>query len=151
MDVITYACWWKGPPEFFVPRYTSNPEEVLTVIVLMWHTVVTDRVCTMYFNGPLTRCIKLRVAHEPGMPGMPGTSSPPRLQRQPLVNDPDMHQGTCVTHVPWCMSGSLTRGGEKTFRHSRRLRNPQFYVSDKRPMETGKYNSGNSLDIRMLC
>ena len=28
----------------------------------------------------------------------------PRLQRKPLVSDP-------VTHVPWCMSGSLTRGG----------------------------------------
>ena len=34
-----------------------------------------------------------------------------RLQRKPLVSDPDMHHGTCVTHVPWCMSGSLTRGG----------------------------------------
>ena len=22
------------------------------------------------------------------------------------VSDPDMHHGTCVTHVPWCMSGS---------------------------------------------
>ena len=36
-----------------------------------------------------------------------------RLQRKPLVNDPGMHHGTCVTHVPWCMSGSLTHcGGE---------------------------------------
>ena len=34
-----------------------------------------------------------------------------RLQRKPLVSDPGMHHGTCVTHVPWCMSGSLTRGG----------------------------------------
>ena len=34
-----------------------------------------------------------------------------RSQRKPLVNDPDMHHGTCVTHVPWCMSGWLTRGG----------------------------------------
>ena len=34
-----------------------------------------------------------------------------RLQRKPLVNDPGMHHGTCVTHVPWCMSGSLTGGG----------------------------------------
>ena len=33
------------------------------------------------------------------------------LQRKPLVSDPGMHHGTCVTHVPWCMSGSLTRGG----------------------------------------
>ena len=38
-------------------------------------------------------------------PGMPGTFSP-----LPQVSDPDMHHGTCVTHVPWCMSGSLTSG-----------------------------------------
>ena len=34
-----------------------------------------------------------------------------RLQRKPLFSDPGMHHGTCVMHVPWCMSGSLTRGG----------------------------------------
>ena len=34
-----------------------------------------------------------------------------RCQRKPLVSDPGMHHGTCFTHVPWCMSGSLTRGG----------------------------------------
>ena len=33
-----------------------------------------------------------------------------RLQRKPLVGDPGMHHGTCVTQVPWCMSTSLTRG-----------------------------------------
>ena len=33
------------------------------------------------------------------------------LQRKPLVNDPGMHHGTCVMHVPWCMLGSLTCGG----------------------------------------
>ena len=27
------------------------------------------------------------------------------------VSYPGMHHGTCVTHVPWCMSGSLTSGG----------------------------------------
>ena len=31
------------------------------------------------------------------------------LQRKPLVSDPGMHHGTCVT--PWCMLGSPTRGG----------------------------------------
>ena len=36
---------------------------------------------------------------------MPGTFSPP-----PRVSDPDMHLGTRVTHVPWCMPGSLTSG-----------------------------------------
>ena len=71
-------------------------------------------------------------AHEPGMPG---TFSPP-----PRVSDPDMHHGTCVTHVPWCMPGSLTRGfvwsrwQGKRSRHSQRMRNPQFYVSGKRPI-----------------
>ena len=34
-----------------------------------------------------------------------------RLQRKPLVSDPGMYHGTCVTHVPWCMPGSLTCGG----------------------------------------
>ena len=34
-----------------------------------------------------------------------------RLQRKPLISDPGIHHGTCVTHVPWCMSGSLTCGG----------------------------------------
>ena len=51
-----------------------------------------------------------------------------------------MHHGTCVTHVPWCMPGSLTSGflwsrwrlgRGKRSRHSRRMRNPQFYVSGK--------------------
>ena len=32
-----------------------------------------------------------------------------RLQRKWLVSDPGMHHDTCVTHVPWCMSRSLTR------------------------------------------
>ena len=43
---------------------------------------------------------KIADAHAPGMTGtfslLPGTS------------DSDMHHGTCVTHVPWCMPGSLT-------------------------------------------
>ena len=33
-----------------------------------------------------------------------------RFQMKPLVSDPGMHPGTCVTHVPWCTSGSLTCG-----------------------------------------
>ena len=75
---------------------------------------------------------KQRVVHAPGMPG---TFSQP-----PQYSDPDMHHGTCVTHVPWCMPGSLISGflwswwRRKRSRHSRRMRNPQFYVSGKRPM-----------------
>ena len=32
-------------------------------------------------------------------------------QRKPLDSDPVMHQGTCTTHVPWCMPVSPTRNG----------------------------------------
>ena len=77
----------------------------------------------------LTRSVKLRVAHAPG------TFSP-----SPRVSDPDMHHGTCVTHVPWCMPGSLTSSfvwsgwQGKRSRHSGRMHNPQCYVSGKRPM-----------------
>ena len=54
-------------------------------------------------HGHLARYATLWVAHAPGMPE---TFSPP-----PLVSDPGMPHDTCVTNVPWCMSGSLTRGG----------------------------------------
>ena len=30
-----------------------------------------------------------------------------------LVSYPGMHHGTCVTYVPWCMTGSLTYGGRE--------------------------------------
>ena len=43
-------------------------------------------------------------------PGMLGQFFRHQLQRKPLVSDPSMHHGSCVTHVPWCMSGSLSRG-----------------------------------------
>ena len=91
-----------------------------------------------YLHGPLARYVKLRVAHAPRMPG---TFSP-----LPRVNVADMHHGTCVTHVPWCMPESLTssflgnRWREIRFRHSRRMHNPQFCVSGKRPMATYRWN-----------
>ena len=50
----------------------------------------------------LVRYVKLRVTHAPRTPG---TFSPP-----PRVSDPDIHHGTCVTHVAWCIPGSLTSG-----------------------------------------
>ena len=34
-----------------------------------------------------------------------------RLQRKPLFSGPGRHHDSCVTHVHWCMSGALTRGG----------------------------------------
>ena len=77
-------------------------------------------------KGLETRYVKLRVAHAPGMPG---TFCRHRLQRKPLVSDPGMHYGTCVTHVQLCISLPLARGGGKNVPG-----NPQFYVSGKRPI-----------------
>ena len=53
-----------------------------------------------------------------------------------------MHYGTCVTHVPWCMSGSLTRSGRENVRSiPGDMRIPQFYVSGKKPMRTNTLNT----------
>ena len=62
-------------------------------------------------HGPLARYVKLRVVPAPGMSGT--FSTPPR------VSDPDIHHGTCVTHVPRCMSKSPT----SAFLWSRRWEN----------------------------
>ena len=62
---------------------------------------------TKIMHGPLTRYVKLRLRL--------ACFHRHRLQRKPLVSDPGMHDGTCVTHVPWCMTGSVTHGCGKTF------------------------------------
>ena len=64
----------------------------------------------IHHNGPLTRYINygLRMCRE-CLERFPRH----QLQRKPLVSNPDMHPGTCVTHVSCCMSGSLTYGGGK--------------------------------------
>ena len=51
-------------------------------------------------HGLLARYVKLWVAHAPGIKGT--------FSLAPRVSDSGMHHGTCVTHVPWCMSGSIT-------------------------------------------
>ena len=84
------ACNWSGHHKWLVRR-SSGHLNYSYHILSPGHPI-----------GPLTRYAKLRVAHAPGMSI---TFSPP-----PRVSDPDMHHGTCVTHVPWCMQGSLTSG-----------------------------------------
>ena len=62
-----------------------------------------------------------------------GTLSPPPTSKKSLVSDPGMHHGTCVAHVPWCMSGSLTRVGEENvpgIPGSCAIRNFRYLASD---------------------
>ena len=94
---------------------TSATEEIkMRACMSIWNRTFPGRrqgmahVTQTRWHGPLTTYVKLRVAHAPGKPG---TFSRHRLQRKPLFSD----HGTCVTHVPWCISGSLTRSGGETF------------------------------------
>ena len=72
---------------------------------------------------------KIRFTHAPGMPG--------RFSQTPRFIDPDMHRGTCVTHVPWCIPKSQTSDffwcrWQGTFSwHSRRMCKLQFYVTGR--------------------
>ena len=68
-----------------------------------WKNQVLCYLSTRLFvhNGSLTRYAQVRVAHAPGMPGTFSSS--------PRVNDPDIHHGTCVIHMPWCMSRCTIR------------------------------------------
>ena len=76
-------------------RCNVSPGDLKTIISITMHLL----------NGPLTRYVMHPECRE--------RFSRHRLKRKPLVSDPGMHHGTCVTHVPWCMSGSLTScGGE---------------------------------------
>ena len=79
-------------------------------------------------HRPLARYVKLRVAHAPGIPG---TFSPP-----PRFSDPDMHHITCRDACRDLLTSDFlwSRWRGKLSRHSRRMCNPQFYVSAKGPM-----------------
>ena len=85
------------------------------------------------YKGPIARYVKIGIAHASGMPR---TFSQP-----PQVSNPDMHRGTCVMGVPWCMPESLSSGflwsrwRGKRFWHSQRMSNPKFYISGKRPVK----------------
>ena len=63
-------------------------------------TTTIPTTTTQHSHNHHTRYVKLRVVYATGMPGT--------FLLPPQVSDPDMHHGTCVMHVPWCMPGSLT-------------------------------------------
>ena len=102
-------------------------DQIVILILVVWYVLSfwnEKQMCKCIWinfncNGPLARYAKLRIAHAPGMPG---TFSQP-----PPISDPDML--TCGFLWTWWR--------EKRSRHYRRMRNPQFYVSGKRPISCG--------------
>ena len=108
-------------------KYRSTWKSYL--MLMKWHPNI---VAFQRVYGPLARYIKLRVAHGPGMLRT--------FYPSPWVSDPGIQHSTFVTHVLCCMPWSLISGflsgrwREKRSWPPRRMRNPQFYISGKRPM-----------------
>ena len=95
--------------------YCGNP------FLLSWH-------------GPFTRYAKLLVVHAPGMPE---TFSPPPTSKKTACwwsqhASRHVRDARAVMHVG--IANQWWRG--KRSQHSRRMRNPQFVVSGKRPIQT---------------
>ena len=73
-------------------------DNTLTLMHNWLEKVTQDEFIMKYStHGPLASYVNLRVTHASGMPGT--------FPRHRGLSDPDMHHGTCVPHVPWCMPG----------------------------------------------
>ena len=99
-----------------------------------------NRLCAHY--GPLNRYVKLRVAYAPGMPGT--FSSPPTSKK--TASQRSRHASRHVRHARPLMHVGIAnpQWQGKRFRYSQRVRNPQFYVSGKRPMSWGNHVSAST-------
>ena len=83
-------------------------------------------------RGPLTRYVKLRVVHAPGMPG---TFSPPPTSKE-TASKRSRHASRHVRVARAVMHVGIAnpRWRGKCSRYSWRMHNPQFCVSGKRPI-----------------
>ena len=111
-----YSIWWLFYKLIEHIVKSSRRERVgcFMLLEILWFRIGIfeyRRCCCLYIylaDGPLVRYVELRVAHAPEMPG---TFSPPPISKE--TASPGMHHDTGVTHVLWCMSGSLASvGGE---------------------------------------
>ena len=115
-----------------VMNLTFTDDATMTIsdaIRYLWPSNITDwdhcvalagRHRVQFVHGPLTKYVKLRVAHALGMPG---TLSPSLISKE-TASKWSRHASRCVRHK-W-------RG--KRSRHSRRMHNQKFYISDKRSL-----------------
>ena len=96
-------------------------------------------------HGPLTRYVKLQVAHAPGMPGTFSPTADFKWNRWLAIP-------ACITARAWrtcrdaCRDRSPAVTG-KTFPAFPAHAHPQFCVSGKRPMSTWDSASPNSVQI----
>ena len=113
-------------------RYWFLKKYCISCIILLKDLAVVDIAVTVTYNGPLARYVKLRV----------------RMRRECRERFPRHRRWA----IPTCITARASRtcrdacrdrqlavsfeigGGGKRSRHSRRMRNLQFYVSGKRPI-----------------
>ena len=100
---------WKPPylgkTVFILRRDPASLPALLYTRCFLWKLPDGGSFSVTWRDWSLWASYQIRKFAGAHAPGMPGTFSP-----SPQVSDPDMHHGTCVTHVPWCMPGSLTSG-----------------------------------------
>ena len=81
------------------------------VVTALWGTKTWVSLSFLYFIYLIEHSLSLIVLSSSDLPSLGYlTIWRHRLQRKPLVSDPGMNHGTCVMHVPWCMSRWLIRG-----------------------------------------
>ena len=123
----THASWVKDDP--------FSTQECCEILSTNPKTII----CSSSLHGPLTRYVKLRVAHAPGMPG---TFSPPPTSKE-AASQRSRHASRHVRDARAEMHVGIAnpRWRGKRSRHSRRMRNPQFYVSGRRSNASIAYNT----------
>ena len=80
-------------------------------------------------HGPLTRYVKFWVAHAPGMPGT--FSTPPTSKETASLRSRHASRHVRDARAVMHVGIANTRWRGRCSRHSRRMRNLQFYVSGK--------------------
>ena len=108
LDINLAKLRYFTPVAFFLPNWNRHRKRLFKGLVSSCRYLVSN------FQGWITQWASYQIRKIAGCAcaGNAGNVNPAtEFQGNQLVSDPGMHHGTCVTHVPWCMSGSLTCGG----------------------------------------
>ena len=101
---------------------------LLTDLIMLCVRFSSDMIGTVYHK--LIIWGQLRVAHATGIPGKFSSTSKETANQRPRHAPWHVRHARVVMHVG--IANARWRG--KLSRHSRRMRNPQFYVSYKKPI-----------------
>ena len=126
-------------------NFHANISNYLLFILMYFPGIMTSilvihvkNIHVVQIHEILARRVKLWVAHAPGMPG---TFSPPPTSKE-TCSKQSQHASRHVRDARAVMQVGIAnpRWRVKRSRHSWHMRNPQFYVSGKRPIATPSPN-----------